>query len=106
MDGQFLRLFYDLHPGQQVPIRLGIVMGKRHGSAVLRNRVKRRIREAFYETLGSQARMLGSRHLMLSVVIVFKGSKRRPVDRLSYAEIRDDAARFGYAIETLAARDK
>ena len=78
-------------------------MGRRHGSAVHRNRIKRRIRAACFEVLDTCADMLESKRAVLSVVIVFKGSKRRPLDRLSYAEIREDIANLAHVIQKSSA---
>ena len=100
-DGLVLRFFYDLHLGEKTSIGFGIVMGKRHGSAVVRNRLKRRIRAACREVLGCRVKMPD--RLTLSVVVVFKGSRGHPASRLSYAEILNDMANLGHAIQTSAA---
>ncbi len=49
--GRFLVLY--AHPGPKRPARVGFAVGKRLGGAVVRNRIRRRMREAFRNLTGS-----------------------------------------------------
>jgi len=100
-DGRFLRFLYEVQGGHAAPIRLGIVMARRHGPAVIRNRIKRRIRAAWHEEAGSRTGL--SQRLALSVVVVFKGSREQSSSRISYEEIRKDITRFVHVIQSSAA---
>ena len=51
MGGQFVTLTYVRRAGEPGPARVGVVAGKRVGGAVVRNRVKRRLREALRREL-------------------------------------------------------
>ena len=65
-----------LHPNQQKLRRLGIVVGKKAGTAVERNRIKRLVREFF---------RLNKAHFPESVDLLFV-AKRKP-EKLSYADV-------------------
>lgn len=49
--GQLVTLTYLRREGEPAPARVGVVAGKRVGGAVVRNRVKRRLREALRREL-------------------------------------------------------
>jgi len=100
--GEYLRFFYDFDfdVRQMGSIRIGVIVGKRHGSAVLRNLVKRRIREACKLLIGVN---LGEVQRTLSVVIVYGGSKRQPATRVTFDEIKGDFIEFVRVIRTLSA---
>jgi ribonuclease P protein component len=98
--GEYLRFFYDFDVGRIGLVRIGVIVGKRHGSAVCRNLVKRRIREACKLLTGLN---LGEAQRKLSVVIVYGGSKRQPATRVSFDEIKGDVIEFVRVIRTLSA---
>jgi ribonuclease P protein component len=62
-------------------VRLGIAVGRRCGGAVVRNRLRRRLREAVRAVL---PRISGS----VDVIVV----ARAPAGRADYAALRDDVA--------------
>ena len=98
--GEYLRFFYDLRRGQPRPIRIGVIVGKRHGSAVHRNLIKRRIREACKLLIGLDP---GEAQRAFSVVVVFGGLKRQAATRISFDEIKADVIEFVGVIRTLLA---
>lgn len=51
MGGPLVTLTYVRQAGEPAPTRMGVVAGKRVGGAVVRNRVKRRMREALRREL-------------------------------------------------------
>jgi ribonuclease P protein component len=98
--GEHLRFFYDFNAKQRGSIRIGVIVGKRYGSAVCRNRIKRRIREACKLLIGlNPAEMLHG----LSVVVVYGGSKRQAAARTTFNEITADVVKLIRVIRTLSA---
>lgn len=79
--GRLMTAFWRHGPNDETrPNRVGMAAGKRLGRAVLRNRLKRRMREAYRR----HKRVLPCRGV--SIILV---ASRRMIDA-SYAEVRDD----------------
>jgi ribonuclease P protein component len=95
-----LKFFYARHAGHPGSIRIGIIVGKGHGSAARRNLVKRRIREACRRLIDFNP---GETQHTLSIVVVYGGSKRQVATRVTFDEIKDDVIKFGSVIRTLLA---
>ena len=98
--GELLKFFYDFDVERGRSIKLGVIVGKRHGSAVCRNVVKRRIREACKLLVGLNP---GEMRPTFSVVVVYVGSKRQTAARVSFDEIKGDVIEFVRVIRTLSA---
>ena len=98
--GEYLRFFYDFHRGRPGPVRIGVIVGKRYGSAVRRNLAKRRIREAFRLLTDPNH---GEAQHTFSVVVVYGGSKRQAAARTSFDEIKGDVIEFVGVIRILLA---
>lgn len=64
---------YDLHP--EIPIKVGfIIPKKRIKKAVLRNKIKRRIKEAYRHMKPELYAFLKQKELHISMVIIYTGS--------------------------------
>lgn len=103
LDGKLFRFIYRLGPPQSPPVQISVVVGKRHGHAVIRNLLKRRVREACRLCLGSQADEMSRRSLSLSLVIMYRGSKQRAAGRISFDDIKRDVVTFVNAFSNLCA---
>lgn len=77
--GQFVTLTCVRQAGESAPARVGVVAGKRVGGAVVRNRVKRRLREALRREL---PRVAAGWDLVCGA--------RPPAAEVSYAELADE----------------
>lgn len=77
--GQLVTLTYTRQAGEPAPVRVGVVAGKRVGGAVVRNRVKRRLREALRREL---PRISAGWDLVCGA--------RAPAAEASYAELADE----------------
>ena len=55
VNGRYLSLGYVRRPQREAPFRAGFTVGKRVGGAVVRNRVKRRLRESIRHALHALA---------------------------------------------------
>ncbi len=73
------RFIYYIRPGKKRTTRIGITVSKKVGNAVIRNRIKRWVREAF-----RQNPHLFSRPIDLVVIA------KRGVEDFGYATIRDE----------------
>lgn len=69
-------------PNSHAYDRLGVIASRKLGGAVLRNRVKRRVRELFRHQHPEQARALGYRPLDLVVI------PRREAARVSFEKLQ------------------
>ena len=98
--GEHLRFFYEFHRDRPGPVRVGVIVGKKHGSAVRRNLIKRRIRESCRLLMGLNP---GETQNAFSVVVVYGGSKREAAARTSFGEIKGDVIEFVGVVRTLLA---
>lgn len=99
-EGTFLKFYHLCHSGQPLPFLVAVNVNKRYGVAVRRNRVKRRIRESLLLALYKHHEVLNTRQTGVSVVVVYKGTRDKPLDRVSFADIQRDVGKFMHAIIT------
>ncbi|MEK9135522.1 MAG: ribonuclease P protein component [Bacteroidota bacterium] len=97
-EGEFLKFFFTCSRSQPHPFRIGVIVGKRHGSSVCRNRLKRRIREACRHELRGIAEGQIAHSATLSAAITYRGSCRVTSGRVGLADLRADVAQFIRAI--------
>jgi ribonuclease P protein component len=97
-DGALLRFSYALTEELPARIEVGVVVSKRHGSAVQRNRVKRKIRAASRLRLGVLSDVLQRNQRSLSVLVLYRGSKQTSARRVAFADIDTDVDRFAKSV--------
>jgi ribonuclease P protein component len=93
-DGEFIRCVYLLEEAAPGELRAGFAIPRRTCNAVRRNRLRRRMREAFRperERLRSAVRVAGCSAFVL---FVFKGKRDVPVERIPFPPIQRDIANF------------
>lgn len=93
-DGEFIRCLYLLEEAARGELRAGFAVPRRTCNAVRRNRLRRRMREAFRTerlSLRSAVRIAGCSAFVL---FVFKGKRDVPVERVLFPPIQRDIANF------------
>jgi hypothetical protein len=98
--GEFLKFYYVCQSSQPSPVQIAVVVNKGYGTAVRRNLIKRRIREACRTLIGSQVERTNSFLSPLSALVVYRGSKRRPSERVSFANIMNDVVALRAVIQS------
>ena len=73
---------------------IGVVVQKRHGSAVRRNLIRRRVREAFRLVMDARSAKLENLDMSLSVLLIYKGSQGTLFGQPPFEQIMNEIAGF------------
>lgn len=104
-EGKLLKFFYVTSRDKPVPLLVAVNVNKRHGIAVRRNRIKRRIRESLRLSIHERYKELKPHRTYFSVVIVYKGMKGQLPGSIRFADIKRDITEFMEAIHFSNARN-
>ena len=99
-DGEVLRFYYVRNCDQLCSVQIAVIVNKKNGSSVHRNLIKRRIREACRALIGSRSEETDINLHPLSALVVYRGSKRRPTERVSFTGMRNDVVAFRDEIQS------
>jgi ribonuclease P protein component len=99
-EGTFLKFYHLCRGDQQLPFLVAVNVHKRFGAAARRNRVKRRIRESLLMSLREHREVLNTHRINFSVVIVYKGARDKPLERVTFADVHRDVGMFMHTIIT------
>lgn len=92
IDGTLVRCVVILQPARDPELRVGYAVSSRAYTAVLRNRLRRLMREAFAEQQESLLESLQRRGMSASIVFSFKSYTQADVRRLKVHPIRMDVS--------------
>jgi RNase P protein component len=98
-NGEILKFFFECRKAE-ADGGLGVMVNKRFGTAVQRNRIKRRIREAYRTGLRGYLKQTPYLSTNISTVVLYKGVRGKPERSASFAEIQADVHRFITAIQS------
>jgi ribonuclease P protein component len=99
LEGESMRCFFRCEEGAGASMRAGFSVSGRLFGAVVRNRLKRLMRAAFDAERGViDARTSDG---SLTIVFTFRGSNRKPAERLTLQDIRPEMAEFCRRISTV-----
>ena len=93
-EGELLRFIYVCRRADISSFRVAVIVRKGNSTAVDRNLIKRRIREACRKMVVSTIRQPVSSLTSVSVVIMYRGNPQRPTQEVSFAGIEKDVAGF------------
>ena len=99
-EGKLLKFYFVSHGDQPAPFLVAVNVSKRHGVAVRRNRIKRRIRESLRLLIRERYEELKTHHNRFSVVVVYKGMKGQFPGRVEFTDFRRDVSGFIDAIHS------
>ncbi len=92
LDGRILRCIYQTRQATEGNVLTGFVVPGRTANAVRRNRLKRLLREAFRRERPALAAYCTENQTSLRMALLYRGRPDLPVDRVSFAHVREDVA--------------